>query len=128
VRADLDGTLAVVQASGQVTKNTATQSTCPATGERVTLRSQTVDTITQGKFFLSVGRPAEITAFGPGVRTSEVFDSTSSSCAVVTVSRNIVDSDQFSSTPISAIERGADGLPTAITFSAAGYSGRLVRE
>jgi hypothetical protein len=126
VRADLDGTLTVAEASGQVTKNTENQFRCPASGEQVTLRSQTVDTITQGRFFLSAGRPPEISAFGPGVRTAEALDS--SSCAVVTSTRNIVDSDEFSSTPISAIERGADGLPTVITFSAAGYSGRLVRE
>jgi hypothetical protein len=135
VRADLDGTLTVVGASGQVTRNAERQEKCLLTGEQFLLRLLVVDTITQGKFRQSVvGRPAEIEASGPTVTTVEQLVITSneqgvSRCESVTVRRTSDDgADSFESTPISAIERGADGLPTVITFSAAGYSGRLVRE
>jgi hypothetical protein len=132
VRVDLDGTLTVVEAIGQVTETTTFQGQCRPSPDapitEVTLQAQTVDTVTQGKFFLPVGRPAEITAFGPGVRTAEGFVDPSNSCAVVSSSRSIVDSDSFSSTSSTAIELGADGLPTVISFSAGGYSGQLLRE
>lgn len=132
VRAFPDGALTVIEASGQVTKTVTFTQQCrtdpAALLTEVTLRAQTVDTITQGKFFLPAGRPPEITAFGPGIRTTESLVDPANSCAVTSTSRNIVDSDEFSSVAASAIERGADGLPTVIEFNRNGYSGRLLRE
>lgn len=74
------------------------------------------------------GLPPAITAFGPGVRTSESFMDLSNCCAIEPTSRNVVDSDEFGLARITAIERGADGLPTVIGFISNGYSGRLLRE
>ena len=138
VRADADGRLTVLEATGRVRKETTATVLCRpdplSTATRtVSLTEVHQHTITSGRFVEDPVRPGFMFS-GPTTSTQQVIRNRDLSCDIETVSRTIDDGDDFGLTRIIARELAPDGLPASFTLgdftgSADGaIRGRLLRE
>lgn len=138
VRADADGRLTVLEATGSVRKESTATVLCRpdplSTDTRtVTLTEIYQHTITSGRFVEDSLRPG-FEFSGPTTSTQQVIRNRDLSCDIETVVRTIDDGTDFGLARIIARELAPDGLPASFTlgdFTGAAdgaIRGRLLRE